>query len=605
MTLFTFASGAIADEVYKITSANLDTSNCLIVFTAQDSTENPIMEEVKLVNLENPKRSYFDIDSAILTFPKQDWTFNSGCIKQIKISQFSVNPNKVRVVMYFDDDFKTDSIKFMRVKNNIILKFKNEILNNEYFQNTYRDEHSSSSDFYEYLTITTPTQVTITPENIVGQIQEAFGNAMTQTMMSKKELKLNTKYYLQNITPKQDSVLINGFGALTIERPLILTNPSRIVYDLSNTLVDMKIRNKEFKINETDSVKIGQFSVNKARIVITTENVNDYIPIFSNDNQSLLLANYKKINHTNLADNISDAISYDKEKIDDQTSTMSLCFNAPIVHGIDRTNSELVVYLYNVAKYNEDNFKSTYANTPFSNAKISLLPKVGLKLSIPLEQDSLVSTYMGADSKVLKVKVQVPKKSKIPVLTPSIPGAGMPSIKKTILIDPGHGGSDCGAIRDNTNEKDINLDVANRVKDELINKGYDVMMTRHNDIFVSLPDRVALAAKTNADVFVSIHVNSSVKPEITGVETHYYRQESMSLAQSVHSSLASAVQSPNRGLFKSKFYVINHTTMPAILVEIGFLSNDAERLQLISEKRKQATAKAIAEGVQNYFKQCR
>ena len=130
-------------------------------------------------------------------------------------------------------------------------------------------------------------------------------------------------------------------------------------------------------------------------------------------------------------------------------------------------------------------------------------------------------------------------------------------------------------------------------------------MTRANDSYVSLQDRVAISEKFNPDIFVSIHVNSSVRPEIKGVETHYYHQESMALAQTVHSSFASAVNSPNRGLFKSKFYVINHTTAPSILVEIGFISNNAERAELVSEKRKQATAKAIADGVQEYFKQYR
>ena len=128
-------------------------------------------------------------------------------------------------------------------------------------------------------------------------------------------------------------------------------------------------------------------------------------------------------------------------------------------------------------------------------------------------------------------------------------------------------------------------------------------MTRDDDTYVSLQDRVAISENFAPDIFVSIHVNSSVRPEITGVETHYYHQESMSLAQTVHSSFASSVQSPNRGLFKSKFYVINHTTCPAILVEIGFISNSGEREQLIGSKRKQATAKSIAEGIDNYFKQ--
>ena len=105
-------------------------------------------------------------------------------------------------------------------------------------------------------------------------------------------------------------------------------------------------------------------------------------------------------------------------------------------------------------------------------------------------------------------------------------------------------------------------------------------MTRDDDSYVSLQDRVSISENAQPDIFVSIHVNSSVRPEITGVETHYYHQESISLAQTVHSSLASSVQSPNRGLFKSKFYVINHTTSPSILVEIGFISNSNEREQL-------------------------
>ena len=145
--------------------------------------------------------------------------------------------------------------------------------------------------------------------------------------------------------------------------------------------------------------------------------------------------------------------------------------------------------------------------------------------------------------------------------------------------------------------------MSKRVCALLEKKGYTVEMTRDTDKTVSLQDRVAFSESEHPDIFVSIHVNSSEKPEITGIETHYYRQESLSLAQTVHAALASNIKTKNRGLFKSKFYVINHTTAPAILVEIGFISNDGERAELVSDKRKQATAKAIAEGVENYFKE--
>lgn len=604
-----FVPTASAEEIYKITSANFDTSNSMIVLTANDTAGAPIMQELKLVKLDNPSRAYFDIDNAVLTTSKQDWTFNSGALKQVKINQFTTNPNVVRVVMYFDDDFNINSIKFYRIKNNIIVKLRNNnVCNENYFQNTYRDEHSSSSDFYEYTTVMSP--VATSANDIVGQIQDAFNTTTTavQNTLAKKELKLNTKYYLNNVTPKQNSVLFNGFGSVTIERPYILSNPTRIVYDFPNTLTDTKVRNKEYKLNETDSVKIGQFSVNKARIVITTNDVNDYIPVYSSDNQSLILANMKKVNYQTLISNSSNVIGYSKEKNDEQTSSMVLFFDSPIVHSIDRLNAKFDVYLYNVSKYNEDKFKSTFANSPFSNAQITLMPKIGIKISIPLEQDSVVNTYLGADGKTLKVKIKEPKKKPavivVPsptVVTPKPVGTG----KKKVVIDAGHGGSDAGAIGGDIYEKDITLDVSKRVQDLLAKQGYIVQMTRAGDSYVSLQDRVAISEKFDPDIFVSIHVNSSVRPEITGVETHYYHQESMSLAQTVHSSLASAVSSPNRGLFKSKFYVINHTTAPAILVEIGFISNSAERAQLVSEKRKQATAKAIADGVQNYFKQYR
>ena len=125
LLIFTFNPAVRAEDTFKITSANFDTSNSMIVISALDGTTEPIMDSVKIVNMENPKRAYFDINSAIITMPKQDWTFNSQGIKQVKINQFSTNPNVVRVVIYFDEDYDSSDLKLIRVKNNIILKLKN------------------------------------------------------------------------------------------------------------------------------------------------------------------------------------------------------------------------------------------------------------------------------------------------------------------------------------------------------------------------------------------------------------------------------------------------------------------------------------------------
>ena len=593
-----FTQNVQAEDIFKITAANFDVSSSMVVLNAPDISEKPILSEVKLVHLENPSRAYFDIPSSVLTIPKQDWIFNTQGVKEVKISQFSTSPNVVRVVIYYDQTFKKSDLKFLRIQNNLIIKFKNAPIEDEYFHNTYRDERSSSSDFYETLTVESPDVPS--KENLVNQIQEAFNTTVQQTpkmdnvQLIKKDLKLNSQYYVSKITPRVNAVLLNGFGSVTVEKPLILQNPSRIVYDFPNTVVNREIRNTEYQINETDTVKIGQFEINKARIVITTPNVDKYIPVYSTDNQSILIADFSKLNHVSLASNPANMIAYNYEKNDSQTSSMILSFNHPLVHGIDRLNSSLNIYLYNVSNFNEDSFREAYKNTPFANAKIALMQGVGLKLTIPINIDSLVNTYVGADGRTLKIKITRPQKVKPPVTTNNG--------KRKIVIDPGHGGEDCGALRGSITEKAITLDVSKRVRDILVKQGYEVHMTREVDKTVSLQDRVEFSENLNPDIFVSIHVNSSEKPAITGLETHYYHQESLSLAQTVHAAMVSNINSNNRGLFKSKFYVINHTTSPAILVEIGFISNEGERAELISEKRKQATAKAIAEGIQNYFK---
>ena len=136
----------------------------------------------------------------------------------------------------------------------------------------------------------------------------------------------------------------------------------------------------------------------------------------------------------------------------------------------------------------------------------------------------------------------------------------------------------------------------------LKSKGYKVALTRKDDTFVSLQDRVTFSENETPEIFVSIHVNSAVATEPKGIETHYYHDYSVPLAKTVDSHLAKDIDTKDRGLFKSKYYAINHTTVPAILVEMGFISNEEERNELVTEARKQKTAKAIAEGIIEYIK---
>jgi N-acetylmuramoyl-L-alanine amidase len=240
-------------------------------------------------------------------------------------------------------------------------------------------------------------------------------------------------------------------------------------------------------------------------------------------------------------------------------------------------------------------------------AKFYSLKSGGIVFSIPILSDDVIDTHTGADGKTIRVRIKSPSMNLPKPKEPEKTEIDIPKVdhkgKIYVVIDPGHGGSDCGAIRGSVKEKDITLDVSKRVE-KLLNakKNYEVFMTRTNDETVSLQERVEISENVQPDVFVSIHVNSSNSSTPKGLETHYYKENSLMLAKTVHASLLNHVNASNRGLFKSKFYVINHTTAPAILVEIGFLSNDSERAQILTESRKQATAKAIAEGIHDYFK---
>jgi hypothetical protein len=140
--------------------------------------------------------------------------------------------------------------------------------------------------------------------------------------------------------------------------------------------------------------------------------------------------------------------------------------------------------------------------------------------------------------------------------------------------------SQIGAIREGINEKDLTLDLTQRVASILKSKGYKVAMTRTEDVYLGLQERCDFTEDENPEIFVSIHVNSAVATEPFGLETHYYHEPSKELAEIIQKHLLKEINSKDRGILKSKFYVINHTDVPAVLVETGFLSNPDERAEL-------------------------
>jgi N-acetylmuramoyl-L-alanine amidase len=168
----------------------------------------------------------------------------------------------------------------------------------------------------------------------------------------------------------------------------------------------------------------------------------------------------------------------------------------------------------------------------------------------------------------------------------------------TVVIDAGHGGYDRGGIPgQQVAEKDMTLDVAQRLKRVLADSGYRVVMTRDSDVFVSLGGRVAIANSYPGALFVCIHFNSAKRMGAGGIETYFYSRDSLPLASAVHYFVAGGAPSSNRGVRRRGYYVLRKTTIPAVLVECGFLTNPTEAAYAQTASYRQKLAEEIAAGV--------
>jgi len=187
-----------------------------------------------------------------------------------------------------------------------------------------------------------------------------------------------------------------------------------------------------------------------------------------------------------------------------------------------------------------------------------------------------------------------------------------------VMIDPGHGGYDPGAITNQgVYEKSINLQIAHKVKEMLGPSGIGVFLTREEDIDyvpegvkgrtikkqIDLNRRIEMAKEANADLFVSLHVNATVTGQESGAETfyHFKSEAGKRLAELVQQELIK-IPGMNRRIVKpGDFYIINNTSMPAVIVEVGYLSSLKEQKKLQQSWYQEQLARAIAKGIANYF----
>ncbi|HMO52538.1 MAG TPA: N-acetylmuramoyl-L-alanine amidase [Kiritimatiellia bacterium] len=194
---------------------------------------------------------------------------------------------------------------------------------------------------------------------------------------------------------------------------------------------------------------------------------------------------------------------------------------------------------------------------------------------------------------------------------------------RIVVLDPGHGGADTGAKgKRGVEEKRAALDITRRVRSHLIAAGIKVYLTRDNDRFIELEERARMARRWNADLFVSIHLNSAASTTAQGIETFVLAAEGFSstaggsrsaaapgnqhnalnsaLGFQIHRAVLQQTSAPDRGLKRARFIVLRNAACPSVLIECGFLSHPEEEKKMMTEAYREELARGIARGILNY-----
>jgi N-acetylmuramoyl-L-alanine amidase len=197
---------------------------------------------------------------------------------------------------------------------------------------------------------------------------------------------------------------------------------------------------------------------------------------------------------------------------------------------------------------------------------------------------------------------------------PPLPQAGLlitvpnpapyPRARVVVAVDPGHGGGDPGAVgRGGIQEKQIVLDISLKMARYLEARGVQAVLTRRDDREIDLAPRVAIAERARVRAFVSVHANSlsMSAPGVNGLETYYF-SSGLRLARVIHTTILGRLPMVDRGIRRARFYVLRNTSMPAVLVETGYVTGSQDARNLANPTFRSRMAEAISEGVLRYFR---
>ncbi len=636
---------AFGAEGLKIKDILIDNSDRLIYIRssgsfkgAQSAVYAPTPNANNSVNLINnittftissPYRYVVDIPNSTLIGASRNYKLQNSVIQNVALSQFSVNPNVVRIV--FSVSKQSDLSKFKTYTNgsDIVVKYNSSIIDNAIQYKFYTPSGDSNKSS---LLQNTSAILAYNTSNDVTEINP----------------RLQTRYYLSQVSQNSDGLILRGLGQISMQRAVYNSDNTVAEIVLDSAMLASKLENKTYNIPSSNKIKgmltISKLTSKKVKLTLESDNVRDYRFVVSPDGQSLFVSHRTYVINTVFSTNTAKVNSYKMTKNSNGYSIFDIVFNQAVTYDVFELNDNFYLDVNNLGDYStllfEQMLKTSdikvqalkisqdktrfiipmkdlnfaYANVESNSKSIKLCFKE--KTVIPAVKNEILIAAKNVEKEIKdekksqnlnviyipkedeKPEVQKPKKKKEP---PTI------SSMKKVVLDPGHGGVDSGAIGGGYYEKTLNLAVAKLVKERLEKKDIYVYMTRTKDTTMTLEDRVNYSNELSPDIYVSIHTNSTVKEDSFGLETHYYKDDSYELAQKIHSVFASEKnlkkwETKDRGVIKSCFYVINHTEAPSVLIEMGFISNLEERAKLLTKDRQEQIADSIAKGILEYLK---
>ena len=512
----------------------------------------------------------------------------SSRVKVTEVKKEIVN-GKEAIVIYKTDSVEVSSFKLTEPER-LVFDLKSSVLAN-------------GGGYYKYNISTGAVKCVRMSQyksdvvRVVLDIKDGAKEPEVEVINNKDKLIIIPKNTIENKVKGVQKEIVNGKEAIVVYKTnkvevssFKLTDPTRLIFDLKSSELASGGGNYQYDISigPVKGVRMSQYKDDVVRVVLDIKDgIKDpEVEVINNKDklifipQNTVMNEVKNIKKETV--NGKDAIVvYKTNKVEINQFKLG---SQDVKLVFDLKNSSIVgggYYVYDISFGPIENVRASQFDKDVVRVVLDIKKGVSNpEVEVIDNKDKLIIIPKG-------VEPETPKK---------------PSI--IISIDAGHGGHDPGAVQNGVNEKDITLEVAKKLDSALKKEGYDIVMTRDKDVYVELKERADIANRNNSDIFISLHCNSFSSESAHGIEVLYNpnRSGSKQLAQLVLDELVKATGARNRGIKeRPELAVLKHTTMPAILVEMGFISNKAEAQKLQTASYQNKIVEAIVKGVEKYI----